>query len=51
MRRFTGTASGTGVSITWNGKDQAGRSVTPGVYFYHVEAGQFTETRRMLLLR
>lgn len=38
-------------SIKWNGLDQAGSPVGAGLYFYQLQAGQFTKTRKMLLLR
>ncbi|MEE8335537.1 MAG: aryl-sulfate sulfotransferase [Candidatus Neomarinimicrobiota bacterium] len=38
-------------SINWNGLDQAGRPAGAGLYFYQLKAGQFTKTRKMLLLR
>jgi choice-of-anchor B domain-containing protein len=38
-------------SVTWDGRDDAGRLVASGVYFYRLEAGGRTETRRMTLLK
>lgn len=35
--------------ITWNGRDQNGRVAPAGVYFVHVQAGQFQATRKVIL--
>ncbi|MEN8005727.1 MAG: endonuclease [Candidatus Krumholzibacteriota bacterium] len=35
----------------WMGRDQAGRTVATGVYFYRLHAGDEVETRRMLLAK
>jgi hypothetical protein len=36
---------------TWCGKDGFGRIVPSGVYVYHLEAGQFVASKKMLLLK
>ncbi len=37
--------------VVWNGTDDAGRQVTSGTYFYRLETGAFSETRRMTLVK
>ena len=37
--------------VTWNGKDKSGRTVSSGVYFYKISAGNFIQTKKMTLIR
>ena len=38
-------------AVYWNGRNQLGESVASGLYFYTLTAGDFTGTRRMLILK
>jgi hypothetical protein len=38
-------------SAEWNVRNSKGKPVTSGVYFYKMESGSFTATRKMLVLR
>ena len=38
-------------AIHWNGRNEFGEEVASGVYFYHLSAGDFSSTRKMLILK
>ena len=35
----------------WDGKDDAGEQVASGVYFYTLQAGNFSASRKMVIMR
>ncbi|MFC1552522.1 T9SS type A sorting domain-containing protein [Candidatus Latescibacterota bacterium] len=37
--------------VTWDGTDRFGTPVSMGVYFYRIQAGHYSETKKMLLLK
>ena len=37
--------------FVWDGRDDAGRRISSGVYFYSLQVGEFAATRRMVLLK
>jgi hypothetical protein len=43
-------SSGT-YEVVWDGKDEKGKDVASGLYLYRLVAGNFTQTRKMILLR
>ncbi len=38
-------------SLTWNGRDEKGKSLASGIYFCKIKANNFNQTKKLLLLK
>jgi FlgD Ig-like domain len=38
-------------TVTWNGTDNTGRQVGSGLYFYKMNAGKYSSTKKMIMLK
>lgn len=38
-------------SVTWNGLDDNGKMVSCGIYIYHLKAGQYSSSKKLLFLK
>jgi len=38
-------------NMVWDGKDTSGYNVSSGVYFYKMDAGKYTSTKKMILMK
>lgn len=52
VKTLVSEVQGTGRhEVLWNGTNDAGRSVSSGVYFYKLESNSFSKTRKMMLVK
>ncbi len=52
IRTLTNTRFAAGFhSVNWDGKDKNGNPVSSGVYIYQMQAGEFSQVRKMSLIR
>jgi hypothetical protein len=38
-------------NVKWDGKDENGVNVASGIYFYKINAGEFTQSKKMVIIR
>jgi hypothetical protein len=38
-------------TLTWDGRDSSGRTVSGGIYLLRIEAGNFRQTKKLMLLK
>ena len=50
-QQAAGIYQGRGRAAYWDGKNEIGESTASGIYFYTFTAGDFTATRKMLLMK
>ena len=51
VRSFDGVDPAGTVALTWDGTDGRGEALPTGVYLYRLKAGEYTSTKKMLLLK
>ncbi len=49
--RLAGYYADRGRAAYWDGRNNFGEGVASGVYFYHLTTGDFSATRKMLILK
>ena len=50
-KQAAGTYTNRQRAVYWDGKDNTGQSVASGIYFYQLLADDFSETRRMVIVK
>jgi len=51
VKRLSGSSPAGVTSVVWDATDQAGATVATGVYLYRLDAGEFSSTRKMVLMK
>ncbi|MBL7086587.1 MAG: T9SS type A sorting domain-containing protein, partial [Candidatus Cloacimonetes bacterium] len=37
--------------VVWDGKDENGKPVSSGIYLYKIKSGNFTATKKMIMMK
>ena len=52
VRELVNTRQGKGnYRVNWDGRDNSGKEVASGIYFYQLKAGDYNETRKLVLIK
>jgi hypothetical protein len=51
VNEFSGNADAGLVEVMWEGTDNSGNTVASGIYFYKAQAGNYTATKKMMLMK
>jgi hypothetical protein len=51
VRDYSGHSQAGTVEVMWDGTDNFGKSVASGIYFYRARTDQFSETKKMVLMK
>ena len=51
VKTIVGQGEAGSYTLIWDGRSDQGATVASGVYFYRAEAGEHTQTRKMLMLK
>ncbi len=51
VREYTGSSGAGTIEVDWDGMTLTGRPAATGVYLYRLEAGSFSATKKMVLLK
>jgi hypothetical protein len=51
VREYNGNSDAGTVEVTWDGRADTGAQTASGIYLYRLEAGGFTDSKKMILLK
>jgi hypothetical protein len=52
VRALINTRQGRGnYQVSWDGKDKSGKEVSSGIYFYQLRAGDYRQTKKLVLIK